>query len=857
MIKGFMLFTSSLVLLFAMLSTDAVAKSKKRKGDKNKTEEITRKKENKYDELFKDEKFITRKGLFTLHKTDQKIYFEIPLSLLNREFLLGSTVKETSNNGYSLVGQKPQDPLHLAFAKRDSSIQVLQITQPWGVIPRYSDSREKTLQESIQKSSISPIIKTYEIKAYNPDSTAVVIDMTDLFLSDDERLSPFDPYGVKADYGQTDLSPKFEKELSFISDIKAFEDNIAVISSLNYTLGGDKYVSTPQTPVTIQVNRSIVLLPDEDHIMRSRISDPRIGFFYTVKENISVKQDGSKYVYFMNRWNVQPKDVEAYKRGELVEPVKPILFYVDNTFPEAWKKAIHEGVAEWNAAFEKIGFKNVMQTKDFPTDDPEFDPDNLKYSCIRYAPIAVANGMGPSWVDPRTGEILNASVYIYHDVIKLVNDMRFVQTAQVNEKVRTKKLPQDVLGESLNYVIAHEIGHCLGLMHNMGASSAYPVDSLRSVSFTQKYGTTPSIMDYARNNYIAQPGDKGLRLTPPAIGVYDFYAIKVGYQPVFNVSTPEEENEIVKGWIAEKANDPKYRYGKQQLQAVYDPSALMEDLGDDAVKAGEYGIKNLKYILTHMNEWLDEQDKDFDYRINIYNELVYQCYGYLYNSFMNIGGFYLNEHEVNDPRPSFTVVPREKQKQSLEFLIKNLRNLEWLDYPEAIENLVVRTPRSEWLVKTFSKNLINTKKISLAIYRDPKSYSPKEYLDDLYALAWEPTIKGQNVTSADMLLQKAILSNLLNTLLPINWTVTKLTDVSERPMIRYTCNCREHRDASGYGYQYPIYNVSHDNTKHLYFAMLDRIEKMLKTKRKVGNFNTRAHNAYLLEMIEDFRNRRE
>lgn len=857
MIKGFILFTSSLVLLLAMLSTDAMAKNKKRKGDKNKTEKITQEKENKYDELFKDEKFVIRKGLFTLHKTDQKIYFEIPLSLLNREFLLGSTVKETSNNGYSLVGQKPLDPLHLAFAKRDSSIQLLQVSQPWGVMPKYSDSREETLQTSIRKSSISPIIKTYEIKAYNPDSTAVVVDMTDLFLSDDKRLSPFDPYGVKADYGQTELSPKFEKELSFISDVKAFDDNVSIVSSLNYTLGDDKDVSAKITPITIQVNRSIVLLPDKDHMMRSRIADPRIGFFYTAKENISVKQDGSKYVYFMNRWNVQPKDVEAYKRGELVEPIKPIVFYVDNTFPEAWKKAIHEGVAEWNAAFEKIGFKNVMQTKDFPTDDPEFDPDNLKYSCIRYAPIAVANGMGPSWVDPRTGEILNASVYIYHDVIKLVNDMRFVQTAQVNEKVRTKKLPQDVLDESLNYVIAHEIGHCLGLMHNMGASSSYPVDSLRSASFTQQYGTTPSIMDYARNNYVAQPGDKGLRLTPPTIGVYDFYAIKVGYQPVLDVLTPEEENKIIKRWIAEKANDPKYRYGKQQFQAVYDPSALMEDLGDDAVKAGEYGIKNLKYILAHLNEWLDEQDKDFDYRINIYNELVNQCFGYLYNGFMNIGGFYLNEHEVNDPRPSFSVVPKEKQKRSLEFLIKNLRNLEWLDDPEVIENLVVRTPRSERLVKIFSKNLINTKKLSLAIYRDPESYSPKEYLDDLYTLIWEPTIKGQNVTSADMLLQKAVLADLLNTLLPINWTTTKLSDVSDLPMIRYTCNCREHRETSGYGFQYPVYNVSHDNTKHLYFAMLDRIEKMLKTKRKMGNFNTRAHNAYLLEMIEDFRNRRE
>ena len=854
MTKGFIIFISFLFLLTTTLSNDSFGGNRKRKKNKDKTEEVTR--ESKYDKLFKEEKFVTRKGLFTLHKTDKKIYFEIPLTLLNREFLLGSTIKETSDNAYSLVGQKPQEPLHLAFARRDSSIQLLQITQPWGVIPKYSDSREDELKQSIRKSSISPIIKTYEIKTFNNDSTAVVIDMTDLFLSDDSRISPFDPYGVKAEYGRVKLSPKYQEELSFINDIKAFEDNVSIISSLNYTIAS-KENKEVILPITIKVNRSIILLPDEENMMQSRISDPRIGFFTTVKENISVQQDGSKYVHFINRWNVQPKDMEAYKRGELVEPVKPIVFYIDNTFPAEWKKAIHAGVLEWNAAFEKIGFKNVMQAKDFPVDDPEFDPDNLKYSCIRYAPIDVANGMGPSWTDPRTGEIINASVYIYHDVIKLVNDMRFVQTAQVNEKVRTKKLPQDVLDESLNYVIAHEVGHCLGLMHNMGASSSYPVDSLRSASFTQKYGTTPSIMDYARNNYIAQPGDKGLRLTPPNIGIYDFYAIKIGYQPIPDAKTAEEENITVRSWITEKAHDPMFRYGKQQIQAVYDPSTLMEDLGDDAVKAGEYGIKNLKYILEHMNEWLDEEDPNFDYRINIYGEIVYQCFGYLYNAMMNICGFYLNEHEVNDLRPSFTVVPKEKQKQSLKFLIKNLQNLEWLDNPQATENLRVSSSRSEGLVKSFSKALLNTKKLSLAEYRDPKSYSSKEYLDDLYALVWEPTIKGKNLSAADMLLQKAILSSLLNSLLPINWTTTKIFQVADKPMLRSTCSCGEHVMASGFGFQYPVYNVAHDNTKHLYFVLLDRIEKTIKNKRTIGDFNTRAHNAYLLEMIEDFRNRKE
>ena len=374
------------------------------------------------------------------------------------------------------------------------------------VLQVYSDIEQEAYNRAIRNSNVPPVLKAMEIMAYNADSTAVVFDMTWLFLADDARLTPFDPYSRSTGYGKLKRRATFNKEVSYIDEVKAFEDNIAVISSLSY----DQSVMSPitgksvKTAVTVKMNRSMILLPDKD-LMRERLADPRVGLFYSVKEDMTTRTDGAKYTFLMNRWRVEPKDMEAYKRGELVEPVKPIVFYVDNGFPEEWKAAVHAGIKEWNKAFEKIGMKNVMISRDFPTDDLEFDPDNLKYSCIRYAPISIANGMGPSWTDPRTGEILNASVYIYHDVIRLVNDMRFMQTAQVDERVRTTKLPDDVLYESLRYIVAHEVGHCLGLMHNMASSFSIPVDSLRSVTFTEKYGTTPSIMDYARYNYVAQP----------------------------------------------------------------------------------------------------------------------------------------------------------------------------------------------------------------------------------------------------------------------------------------------------------------------------------------------------------------
>lgn len=358
------------------------------------------------------------------------------------------------------------------------------------------------------------------MKAYNADSTAVVFEATKFFVSDDSRMDPFDPYGKKVYYGQGTRRKRFQSELSYVGDIKAFSDNVSITSSLSYlqdiALHG-MFVLVIDEPVTVGVNRSLVLLPEEPR-MRPRLADPRIGYFVSGKEVITDDLDGVKDVYYINRWDLQPKDVEAYKRGELVEPVKPIVYYVDDAFPNEWKTAIHAGIRLWNKAFEKIGFKNAVQSYDFPKDDPEFDPDNIKYSCVRYCPVGMANAQGPSWVDPRNSEVVNASVLIYHDVIKLINNMRFVQTAQVDERVRTTKLPEDVLFESMRYIVAHEVGHTLGLMHNMAASASIPVESYRDAEFMEKYGTTPSIMDYARFNYIAQPEDKGVSLTPPGIG---------------------------------------------------------------------------------------------------------------------------------------------------------------------------------------------------------------------------------------------------------------------------------------------------------------------------------------------------
>ena len=308
--------------------------------------------------------------------------------------------------------------------------------------------------------------------------------------------------------------------------------------------------------------------------MRPRLADSCIVIFNPNKLSFSDEDDSIKSYSVLPRWNLQPKDTAAFLRGELTDPIKPIIFYIDSAFPATWKEGAKKGITRWNKAFEEIGFSNVVQVLDYPENDPDFDPDNLKYSCIRYVPARVSNAMGPSWVDPSTGEIINASVIIFQDVTKLLNQWRFVQTAQIDESIRNKKMSDSLVEESIAYILAHEVGHCLGFMHNMAASSAFPVDSLRSATFTQKYGTTPSIMDYARFNYVAQPTDKGVRLTPPDLGEYDYYLVDYAYRPHPDKNNEFDETEVLEALIDSKAGNPAYRYGKQQVIQRYGPRSL-------------------------------------------------------------------------------------------------------------------------------------------------------------------------------------------------------------------------------------------------------------------------------------------
>ena len=650
------------VLFIFLLPTATAAQKKKSKDTKN--EEILEKnKTTSYNEFVKKET-ETDNGLFKVHKNKETFLYEIPKSYLGKEMLLVTRIKEIPaglGGGYVNAGSKINTQVIVWEAYKS---KVLLKVKSYNAIANDS----LPIYKSVKSNNLEPTIYAFDIKSQNIDSNAVLVDVTKLFSTDVKAIT-----GLPSYFRKKYKVKKLDASRSFIHSIKSYPKNIEVVQDFTFEASAPPSNKNTNT-ITMRINQSMILLPE--NLMMSRVHDKRVGYFSLSNVDYSseaLKADSKRYI---KRWRLEPSDKAAYHRGELVDPIKPIIYYLDPATPKKLRKYIKQGVDDWQKVFETAGFKNAIMAKMPPTkqEDPDFSMEDIRYSSIRYVASTTRNATGPSVSDPRSGEILESDIIWYHNHLRSYRNRYLLETGAANPSARTLNTSDEEIGEMMRMVIAHEVGHALGLPHNMAASFAYPTDSLRSGSFTQKNGIAATIMDYARYNYVAQPGDKNIRFIRK-LGPYDHYAINWGYRKIQNTTKPAAEIKTLNKWIEDKTDNPVYRFGGQR----FDPSAQREGIGNDQIKSSTYGIKNLKIVAKNLPSWTSDQTNNYEDLSELYAELLSVWSRYVGHVAGNIGGVYEFNKKPSQSGNVYVPVTKTKQKQSLDWVLKNVfKTQRWL-----------------------------------------------------------------------------------------------------------------------------------------------------------------------------------
>lgn len=724
--------------------------------DKTKTSTTKKeKKETKYDRLFKNYKTETAKSKFmTLHKVDGKLYFELPKKYLKKTMLLGGTISSVTDPTYITVGTRNFKPIAFYFDIQDSSV----VMRTPNTVVYTKPNTSNQLKRALQLNYRDPVLTGFKVAAYSNDSAAVVFDVSSLLCKPNTML-PIMPQKS----GDFTIKATPKPDMSFIKGIKSFDDNICIFNEFNYDVTAMIMIAAVANniPTTVGVTYNIALLPPSN--MRPRIMDARVGIDCTQKMVFSNQIAKTEMMYLAHRWNIIPKNKNAYAKGKLSEVEHPIVFYIDNTFPKKWIEPIKKGVDMWNKAFEKIGFKNVLNTKVFPN-DTLFNPDNLAYSCIRFVPNKGENITSSAFVNTQTGEIINASIFISSNIATLLHKKQFVETAAVDTHARSEKITDEAFAEALTHIVAREVGHTLGLLDNLGASATYNTKQLRNAQFVANNGLAPSIMDDCLYNFVAQPQDKGVKTIVNQLGVYDNHAIEWNYR-YFNPEKVSQEQEVktLEQLVDKRITNPRLRYYSIKT-AMYDPRVKANALGNDAILTATYGMKNLKIINNNIGRWI-KNDEDSRMKEKMILAVSQQYYAYFKQVMANVGGVYLNDMKVSTGVPRFQVVPKNIQRASMLWALRQAKHFTNYANRNIERKGEIAISYYDQLLEFIGYDLMGARKnIALAAYLDAKSYTQKEYFDDLMNELFQSAMRLQVPSHEERVLQNTFLTYMRATL---------------------------------------------------------------------------------------------
>ena len=687
------------------------------------------------------EKVITNKavsdeGIITVHKVEDKYYFEIPDKALKKEFLVVTRLtKAGAEMRMGTVGYAGDQISQnvISFEKGPNDKVFLRSIS----YVDYAKDSTSAMYKTVMRNNVNAIEQAFDIKAFGKEKNSTVIDVTDFINADNDVVS-FDTRFKKGF-----RVGAFQKDKSFVNFVKSFPTNIEINTTKTYNRSAGEASPIPGAPkpevsgnYTVEVNSSIILLPENK--MQARYFDPRVGYFTVGYTDFDENPQGVERVSLVKRWRLEPKakDLEKYKRGELVEPEKPIVFYIDPLTPKKWIPYLIQGVNDWQKAFEKAGFKNAIYAK-VPNakEDPEWSLEDARFSAIVYKPSDVPNASGPSIADPRTGEILESHINWYHNVMKLLNDWYFVQASPNDPRARKVDFDDELMGQLIRFVSSHEVGHTLGLRHNFGSSSTVPVENLRNKAWLKANGHTPSIMDYARFNYVAQPednvGEAGLM---PRIGDYDDWAIEWGYRRFYNYNSPEKEKAHLNKWVMEKLQNPRLWFGTETNP--YDPRSQSEQVGDNPMIAGKYGVKNLQRIMENIEAWSTKPNEDYSSLNNRFTQVSGQFARYLGHVSKYIGGVKETPKMVEQKGAIYELVSKSEQKEALKFLSENVFTTpNWLLKTSVLTKIdkspveVVENLQKTVLNRVLSEGVLN--KLYEGESLDANAYAVYDYLQDI------------------------------------------------------------------------------------------------------------------------------